>query len=58
MAARVTAVEKELMWKLYQKLGVIKDVADIVGRSRSTVSRYVHEYETAVSVAGIMTNKD
>ena len=52
MAARVTQVEKELMWKLYQKYGSIKEVAKITNRSRSTVSRYVGEYEAAVSAAG------
>lgn len=52
MAARVTQVEKELMWKLYQKYGSIKEVAKITNRCRSTVSRYVGEYEAAVSAAG------
>ena len=56
MAARVTEVEKELMWKLYQKYGVIKTVAEKVGRSTSTVSRYVHEYEAAIGAAGYVLN--
>ncbi len=56
MAARVTEVEKELMWKLYQKCGSFKEVAKMVKRSRSTVSRYVHEYEAAVSAAGYILN--
>ena len=56
MAARVTQVEKELMWKLYQKCGSIKEVAKKVKRDRSTVSRYVHEYEAAVSAAGYILN--
>lgn len=56
MAARVTEVEKELMWKLYQKCGSIKDVAQMVGRSRSTVSRYVHEFEAAVSATEYILN--
>ena len=54
MSARVTEIEKELMWKLYQNYGVIKTVAEKVGRSTGTVSRYVHEYEAAVHAAGIV----
>ena len=56
MATRVTQVEKELMWKLYQKYGSIAEVAKIVKRSRNTVSRYVHEYEAAVGAAGYILN--
>lgn len=56
MAARVTQVEKELMWKLYQKCGSFKEVAKMVGRSAGTVSRYVHEYEAAVGAAGYVIN--
>lgn len=56
MAARVTQAEKEKMWLLYQKCGSIQEVAKIVKRSRSTVSRYVHEYEAAVSAAGYILN--
>lgn len=56
MSTRVTQVEKELMWKLYQKLGVIKIVAEKVGRSPSTVSRYIHEYEAAVGTASVIIN--
>lgn len=42
MARQVTQVEKDLMWELYQKYGSFKKVADIMGRGRDTVSRYVH----------------
>lgn len=56
MAARVTQAEKELMWKLYQKYGSFKDVAKIVKRHSSTVSRYVHEYEAAVGAVGYVLN--
>ena len=56
MAARVTQVEKELMWKLYQKYGSIAKVAKKMNRAESTVSRYVHEYETAIGVAGYILN--
>lgn len=38
MAARVTQVEKDLMWELYQKRGSFKEVAEIMGRSANTVS--------------------
>ena len=54
MAVRVTEAEKELMWRLYQKLGTFKAVAQKIGRSPDTVSRYVHEYEAAVHAAGIV----
>ena len=56
MATRVTQVEKELMWTLYQKYGSMKEVAKKVKRDRSTVSRYVHEYEAAVGAASVVLN--
>lgn len=56
MATRTTEIEKELMWKLYQRYGVIKTVAEKVGRSTSTVSRYVREYEAAVRATGSILN--
>ena len=56
MARQVTQVEKDLMWELYQKYGSFKKVADIMGRGRDTVSRYVHEHESAVSAAGYILN--
>ena len=54
MATRVTQVEKDLMWKLYQKCGSFKEVARIMGRSRETVSRYVHEREAAVNAVRVV----
>lgn len=54
MAKKVTQVEKELMWTLYQKYGTFKVVAEKMGRSAGTVSRYVHEYEAAVSAASVV----
>ena len=51
MVTRVTQVEKDLMWELYQKCGSLKKVADIMGRGRDTVSRYIHEREVAVNTA-------
>ena len=54
MAKRVTQVEKDLMWELYQKYGSLKKVADIMGRGRDTVSRYVHEHEAAVNAVRVV----
>ena len=56
MSARVSQAEKELMWKLYQKYGTFKAVAEKLGRGRDTVSRYVREYEAAVHAASILLN--
>lgn len=56
MAKRVTEQEKEKMWQLYQKHGSFTKVAKLTKRDRSTVSRYVSEYETAVRVAGYIRN--
>ena len=54
MARRVTQVEKDLMWELYQKYGSFKEVAKIMGRSRETVSRYVHERTAAVNAVRVV----
>ena len=54
MAARVTQVEKDLMWELYQKRGSFKEVAGIMGRSSDTVSRYVREHEAAVNAVRVV----
>ena len=56
MAARVSQVEKELMWKLYKKYGSIKEVAKIVNRCTGTVSKYVREYEAAVGATSCVLN--
>ena len=48
---RVTQREKEKMWQLYQEMRSFVKVAKKMQRSPDTVSRYVHEYETAVGVA-------
>lgn len=53
---KVTQTEKEKMWKLYQEFGSFKKVAKKMNRSPDTVSRYVHEYEAAVSAAGYVLN--
>lgn len=53
---RVTEKEKEKMWKLYQEFGCFKIVAKKMRRSPDTVSRYVHEYEAAVSATGYVLN--
>ena len=54
---RVTQTEKEKMWQLYQKYGCFKTVAKKMNRCPSTISRYVHEYEAAVSTAGYILNR-
>lgn len=56
MAKRVTEQEKEKMWKLYQLHGSYAKVAKLTRRDRSTVARYVSEYEAAVRTAGYMKN--
>ena len=55
MAAKgtyVTQQEKEKMWQLYQEGYTFVKIAAKMRRCTSTVSRYVHEYEAAVSAAG------
>lgn len=44
------------MWQLYQELGQFSKVAKKLNRSPDTVSRYVHEYEAAVSAARVVMN--
>ena len=56
MATYVSQAEKELMWKLYQKYGTYKAVADRLNRNPGTVSRHVREYEAAISAAGYILN--
>ena len=56
MAAYASQAEKELMWKLYQKYGTYKAVADRLNRNPGTVSRHVREYEAAVSAASVVLN--
>ena len=53
---RVTQQEKEKMWQLYQEVGSFVKVAKKMQRSPDTVSRYVHEYEAAVSAASVVLN--
>ena len=54
---RVTQREKEKMWQLYQEVGSFAKVAKKMQRSPDTVSRYVREYEAAVTAAGYILNK-
>ena len=59
MAAKGTSVtqqEKEKMWQLYQEGNTFKKIAAKLRRSPDTVSRYVHEYEAAVSAAHLIIN--
>ena len=51
---RVTQREKEKMWQLYQEVGSFAKVAKKMRRNPDTVSRYVREYEAAVSAASIV----
>mgnify|MGYP004513425469 FL=1 len=44
------------MWELYQKRGSFKEVAEIVGRSSDTVSRYVREHEAAVNAVRVVVD--
>lgn len=53
---RVTQKEKEKMWQLYQEGHSFVKIASKMRRCASTVSRYVHEYEAAVSAAGYVLN--
>ena len=53
---RVSDAEKEKMWQLYQEIGVIEKVAKKMRRDRSTVSKYVAEYQAAVRAAGYVLN--
>ena len=56
MAKRVTEKEKEKMWQLYQKHGSFAKVAKLTKRDRSTVARYVSEYEAAIKAANMILN--
>lgn len=56
MAKRVTEQEKEKMWQLYQKHGSYTKVAKLTKRDRSTVARYVSEYEASVRMVGVIKN--
>lgn len=44
------------MWQLYQQHGSFAKVAKLTKRDRSTVARYVSEYEAAVRTAGYLRN--
>ena len=53
---RVTQQEKEQMWQLYQEGKTFVAIGKKLRRSPDTVSRYVHEYEAAVSAASYILN--
>ena len=55
---RVTQQEKEKMWQLYQQGYTFVKIAKQLRRRPDTVSRYVHEYEAAVSTASIIRNAE
>lgn len=53
---RVTQQEKEKMWQLYQAGNTFAKIAKKMQRDPGTVSRYVREYEAAVSATGYVLN--
>lgn len=53
---RVTQQEKEKMWQLYREGNSFVKIGKRLRRSPDTVSRYVREYEAAVSAAGYVLN--
>ena len=53
---RVTQKEKEKMWQLFQDGNSFVKTGKKLRRSPDTVSRYVHEYEAAVSIATKILN--
>ena len=59
MAAKgtlVTQQEKEKMWQLYRDGNSFVKIGKRLRRSPDTVSRYVREYEAAVSAASVVLN--
>ena len=46
--------ENNIPNELYQKYGVFKKVADIMGRDPKTVSRHIHEREAAVNAVRVV----
>lgn len=52
----MTQREKEKMWQLYQEGKSFVAIGKKLRRSPDTVSRYVHEYEAAVSAATVILN--
>lgn len=42
------------MWKLYQKYGTFKTVAEKLNRNPDAVSRHVREYEAAVNAVRVV----
>ena len=56
MAKRVSEQEKQKIWELYQKDGSIAVVAKKTGHGRSTVSRYVGEFEAATRATAYVLN--
>lgn len=55
---RVTQREKEQMWQLYQAGNTFAKIAKKMDRCSDTVSRYVREYEAAVTAAGYILNSN
>lgn len=53
MSRKVSAQEKEEMWRLYQACGTYKKVAIALDRDPGTVSRYVREIDAAKKAANV-----
>lgn len=54
---RVTSREKKRMWELFQQGLSFIQIGKKMRRSPDTVSRYVHEYETAIAVSNYLLDK-
>lgn len=52
--SKVTEAEKRKMWEYYKVLHSYSAVAKKMRRSRDTVAKYVHEYETSYRIAQIL----
>lgn len=49
-------IQREKMWQLYQDGNSFAKIGKKLRRSLDTVSRYVHEYEAAMSAAEYVLN--
>jgi len=56
MAKRVSEKEKEKMWQLYNSGMTYTQIGKKIKRDRSTVSRYIGEYEAATRATSYVMN--
>ena len=54
LVKRTPITQQEKMWQLYNELVSFPKLAKKLNRSPDTVSRYVHEYETAVNAVCVV----